>query len=278
MRILVTGHVTGPQATSDVAHALPLLRRRHSLDAVLVIGDNTSITGPAPMGGSGMTVQDRDILLRAGTDLILTGSHVWDPPDAAEAVSHPQVLRCANLADTSRPGQGTVVLDIAGEQLAVVQLGDPAAVDGASHPYDAWQTVRPRLATLVHFIADIWHACLLASVLDGQCAVLVNSLSHVATRDLQILPNGTAFVADIGYVGPPGGIGGSGGFDPAHFTAAYLGRDTSDLAPYRLTDGPTQMSAVLADIDTATSHIREFSWIRSLRAGLAQGRRAPRLR
>jgi 2',3'-cyclic-nucleotide 2'-phosphodiesterase len=261
---MITGDVTGPQATSDLARALPALRHHHRLDAALVIGDNTSITGPAPMGGSGMTVQDRDILLHAGADLILTGSHVWDPPDAAEAVSHPQVLRCANLIDTGRPGHGTAVLDINGEQLAVVQLGDPAAVNGASHPYENWHAVRPRVATLVHFVADIWHACLLASVLDGQCAVLVNSLSHVATRDLQILPNGTAFVADVGYVGPPGGVGGFGGFEPRHFVAAYLGHDTSGLAPYRLTQGPTQMSAVLADVDTETGHIREFSWIRSL--------------
>lgn len=86
----------------------------------------------------------------------------------------------------------------------------------------------------------------------------------MATRDLQILPGGTAFVADIGYVGPPGGTGGMGGFDPEHFIAAYLGRDSSSLAPYHLTEGPTQLSAVLADIDTATSEVREFRWILSL--------------
>jgi 2',3'-cyclic-nucleotide 2'-phosphodiesterase len=261
VRVLVTGDLTGPRAMREFIAALPGIRARHRLDAVVVIGDNTAITGPTPMGGSGMTVADRDALIDAGADLILTGAHVWDAGHGHAAVDHPRVLRCANLADSCLPGSGVATLAAGSEQLAVVQIGDPHAIAGTTQPFQCWLAIRPAVPTIVHFVADVFHATVFAHLVDGQCAAVINSMSHVACRDLRFLPNGTAFVADVGYVGPPGGVG---GFEPDHFVAAYLGRDVSSLEPYRLTDGPTEMSAVLADVDTARARVREMSWVRSL--------------
>lgn len=261
MRVLVTGDLTGPQALRDLAAALPGIRARHRLDAVMVIGDNTAITGPTPMGGSGMTPADRDALLAAGVDLILTGAHAWDAGHGHAAVGHPRVLRCANLSDSGLPGQGTATLTAGDERLAVVQLADPGAMPGITPPLERWLAIRPDVPVLVHFVAEVFPATVFAHLIDGQCAAVINSMSHVASRDLRFLPGGTAFVPDIGYVGPPGGIG---GFEPDHFMAAYLGREVSALEPYRLMTGPTQMSAVLADIDTAAGRTRELSWVLSL--------------
>jgi calcineurin-like phosphoesterase len=262
MRVLVTGHLTGEQATQDLAAALPAMRVAHQADAILVNADNTAITGPRPMGGSGTTPEHRDLLLRAGADLILTGTHLWDAGNGPSVVDHPQVLRSANYADSTLPGHGSTVLRRAGEQLTILQLSDPSAPDlPVTHPYRAWEQAATGPATLVHLIASAYHASVFAHAVDGRCAAVVNSLSHIASRDLCLLPGGTAFVPDVGYVGPPGGIG---GFDPQHFVADYLGQDHAELPPYRHTAGPTQMSAVLVEINTATGAVGEVSWVLAL--------------
>jgi calcineurin-like phosphoesterase len=38
--------------------------------------------------------------------------------------------------------------------------------------------------------------------LDGRYGAVVGTLTHVPTADAQILPNGTAYVSDVGMTGP----------------------------------------------------------------------------
>lgn len=266
MRLLITGHLTGQQALADLTSALPRLRREHRLDAVAVIADNPSITGPEPMGGSGMTVADRDLLLGAGTDLILTGSHVWDGGHGQEVVTHPRVLRSANLTGPDLPGQGRATLQADGRSLTVLQLTDPSApgTEATSLPA-AWRTHRgSKPPDLVHVIAPGHQVQVFAHAVDGQVAAVIGSLSHIAARDLERLPGGTILVPDIGYVGPPGGIG---GFEPSHFLTGYTGTPPGRLPPYRHTTGPTQFSGIILDLaghPRSACRARDMSWLLSL--------------
>jgi 2',3'-cyclic-nucleotide 2'-phosphodiesterase len=266
VRLLVTGHLTGPQALADVIAALPRLRSNHRLDAVAVIADNPSITGPAPMGGSGMTVADRNRLLDAGVELLLTGSHVWDGGHGQAAVAHPQVLRSANLTGPAVPGQGRATLRAGGTPLTVLQLTDPSARGAqASDLATGWRAHREDPPDLVHVVAPGYQVQVFAHAVDGQVAAVVGSLSHIASRDLVRLPRGTVLVPDVGYVGPPGGIG---GFEPSHFLTAYTGVPAADLPPYRHTAGPTQFSGVILELvgpPGSRSRVRGMSWLLNLR-------------
>jgi calcineurin-like phosphoesterase len=258
MRLLITGQLVGEQAMRDLVAALPDLRERHQVDLVVSIADNVAITGPSPRDGSGMTVGQRDTLL-GGVDLLLTGTHVWDGGHGRAAVDHPRVVRSANLVDDALlPGHGRVDLRVGDEQLTVLQLADPSAPACVVRPvYEAWQAALTRRVTVVHLLGTPYAALRFAHAVDGRCTAVIGSLTHVASRDLQILPRGTAFVADIGYVGPTGGIG---GFEPIHFIAEYLDGDATALPPYRLRSSPTQFSAVLLDV-TAAGTVREFGWL-----------------
>ncbi|OLT14318.1 hypothetical protein BJF78_02370 [Pseudonocardia sp. CNS-139] len=262
MRLLVTGELVGEQAMLDLVGALGDLRRAHRLDLVVTIADNVAITGPSPSDGSGMTLRQRDVLLAAGIDLILTGTHVWDGGHGRVVVDHPQVVRSANLVDDAlRPGRGRVDLTVDGDPLTVLQLADRSARGSVVRsPFEAWQGQLTRPATLVHLIGTPYAALRFAHAVDGRCAAVIGSLTHVASRELQVLPRGTAFVADIGYVGPAGGIG---GFEPTHFVAEYLDGDASALGPYRLRPGPTQFSGVLLETGAAGAVV-ELAWVLSL--------------
>jgi calcineurin-like phosphoesterase len=261
MRYLVTGHLTGRRALDDLCAAMPRLREVHALDAILVIADNPSITGPAPMGGSGMTVADRDALLDAGADLLLTGTHVWDAGHGHEVVREPRVLRSANYRDPALPGRGRVDLDIVGDRLAVLQLADGTASGEEVVPLpEAWRAHAAEPPGLVHVVGSTFSAQVFAHAVDGVVPVVIGSLSHIASRDIERLPGGTVLVPDIGYVGPIGGIG---GFAPAHFLTPYRD-DDAPLAPYAHESGPTQVSAIL--VDARPGEPAAASWVRGLPA------------
>ncbi len=267
MRVLVTGHVVGQRAVDELSAALPGLRRDHALDLVLVNGDNCAITGQSPFTGSGMTATQRERLLASGADLLLTGTHVWDGGHGPETARHGRVLRIHNLDNHETPGRGVVTIDVAGEQVTVVQLADasaPVRPGVSAPPYGAWQALQPLPGVqLVHLLGSPYAVSVFGHAVAGRCAAVVGSLSHVATRDLRLIAGGTALVEDVGYVGPSGGIG---GFDPEHFVATLSGRDAADLPPYRLMAGPTRISAVV--VETQGGSATGIEWLTSSREAL----------
>src|SRR5579884_2027606 len=42
--------------------------------------------------------------------------------------------------------------------------------------------------------------------LDGRVTAVVGTHTHVPTADARILPNGTAYISDVGMTGPRGGV------------------------------------------------------------------------
>src|ERR671913_1968931 len=88
MNLLMIGDVVGPPATAWLANRLPTLRREHAIDLVIVNAENCAVTEPTPWAGFGMTCALVDLLLEAGADVITSGNHGWDGPEA-EAVHPP---------------------------------------------------------------------------------------------------------------------------------------------------------------------------------------------
>ena len=83
--------------------------------------------------------------------------------------------------------------------------------------------------------------------LDGRISALVGTHTHVATADTRILPNGTAYVTDLGMVGPMYSVIGT---DSDTIISKFLHQ-----TPIRFTiaDGPIRFNSVLINIDTATN-------------------------
>ena len=84
--------------------------------------------------------------------------------------------------------------------------------------------------------------------LDGRVSVVVGTHTHVPTADAKILPQGTAFVTDLGMTGPVNSVIGSRVED-------VLGRFLTAM-PHRLSvadnKGPIQFNSVYVEIDDST--------------------------
>ena len=83
--------------------------------------------------------------------------------------------------------------------------------------------------------------------LDGRVSAVVGTHTHVATADESLLDNGTAYVSDLGMVGPVRSVIGS---EISDALARFLTQ-----TPRRLrvgASGPMKFNSVLIDIDENT--------------------------
>jgi calcineurin-like phosphoesterase len=79
--------------------------------------------------------------------------------------------------------------------------------------------------------------------LDGRVTAVVGTHTHVATADEHVLPQGTAYITDVGMTGPHGGVI---GMDKDGIIKKFL-----DALPARfeVASGDVQMNCVLIETD-----------------------------
>jgi metallophosphoesterase (TIGR00282 family) len=259
VNVLMIGDIVGPDAVDYLAERLPGLRRGRDVDLVIANAENCAVSGPLPWSGFGMTVGLVERLLAGGVDVITSGNHGWDGPEADAVHAHPRVLRPLNLPDDV-PGKGTVTLEVGAKAVTVVNLGSrTAAMPKALPLYQAFTEADPEGTVLVDLHGDsAWEKMEFATAVDGRVAAVLGTHTHEPTLNLHVLPGGTGFVADVGMTGPTGF---PGGFPLTHFAAEMKGEDKGALPPFELAAGPTTLGAVLLLIeDGKTSHIERVSW------------------
>ncbi len=85
--------------------------------------------------------------------------------------------------------------------------------------------------------------------LDGRVSAVVGTHTHMPTADARLLPTGTAFVGDIGMVGPYNSVGGVE-------VEAVITRFRTRLPPgyvgYKAASGPIIFNSVLVEADEET--------------------------
>ena len=122
MNVLMIGDIVGPGAVAYLAERLPRLRRDYDVHLVVDNAENCAISAPTPRKGFGMTVELVERLMDAGVDIITSGNHGWDGPEAKIVHRHPRVLRPYNLPEGAM-GKGIAALEVQGEPVSVLKPG-----------------------------------------------------------------------------------------------------------------------------------------------------------
>ncbi len=243
MNILFVGDLVGRPAVPYAIERIGQIRASHVVDLVIVNAENA--TFDAATNTYGTDQETADLLFGAGVDVITGGNHTWDHPDAAAILAHPRVLRPANVP-ADWPGHGAVTLDVAGEPVTVVNLTAPDAIAAATPLWPIWQSLdRPGTVIVDLHCAEPVHKRGVALALDGRAAAVLGTHTHEPSLLLDILPGGTAFVAEVGFTGPSGG---AGGMAPA-LAASEIRGDRDPATPFALAVGPHILAAVLVTTD-----------------------------
>ena len=205
MKLLFVGDVVGAPGRRALELLLPRLRERHEPDWVVVNGENAA-------GGIGISARIAHDMLELGVDAITLGNHAFRHRDIYELLdSDAPIIRPANYPKGD-PGRGHVVIERDGRSLAVVNLSGSVFLDVARSPFAEVDAVLSDLRgradhVLVDFHAEAtsekvamgWH-------LDGRVTACVGTHTHVPTADARVLPDGTAYITDVGMTGARGGV------------------------------------------------------------------------
>lgn len=203
MRIALFGDVMGRSGRHGLIERLPALRRSLKLDFVLVNAENAA-------GGFGVTRAICHDLFEAGADVLTTGNHAFDQRDELDLFDDEiRLLRPANFPP-SNPGRGSGLFEAkSGAGVLVVHAMGQRCMPSCDDPGAAIERElenvrlgREADAILVDFHAETTaEKYSLAHYLDGRVSVVVGTHTHVPTADHQILPQGTAYITDLGMCG-----------------------------------------------------------------------------
>ncbi len=205
MRILVLGDVVGEPGRRLVETFLPELRRELRVDFVIINGENAA-------HGHGITERiARQWLEELGVDVITTGNHAFDVKEIVPYFQkEPRLLRPANYPPGT-PGSGYVKLHTpSGQEVLVINLMGRVHMPPCDDPFRCADAILAKeRADLV--IVDLHaeatsEAQAMGYYLEGRAAAVLGSHTHVPTLDTKVLPGGTAYVTDIGMVGPYDGV------------------------------------------------------------------------
>jgi hypothetical protein len=244
LRILFVADVVGHPGREAVKALLPELKKELQPDLTIVNGENAA-------GGFGLTAKLVSELRGFGADVITTGNHVFAQKEfVGELPKLEGVLRPANYPPAA-PGQGWCVVDAAGHQVLVMNLIGRVFLDSLDDPFrtaDSILAAHPETRIVfcdMHAEATSEKSAM-GWYLDGRASAVVGTHTHIPTADARVLPGGTAYVTDVGMVGPRDGCI---GMDKDVVLQRFL---TGVPNRFVVASGPVTFNSVLVTINASS--------------------------
>jgi len=255
IRVLFIGDIVGSVGRKAVQEVLPKLKQQYKPTFIIANGENAA-------AGRGITAAIANMLFELGVHGITMGNHTWDNKDIFDFIDQePRMVRPANFP-AGTPGRGYTTLKANGTEMVIVNIQGRAFLPPLDCPFQKMNDLLAEIPKkqkniFVDFHAEAtsekiamgWH-------LDGKVSALVGTHTHVQTNDHRILPQGTAYVTDVGMVGPRDGVLGME-------RQAVLQKFITQL-PVRFVvdEGKWHFHAVVIDIDDQTGKAVKIETIR----------------
>jgi len=195
-------------------------------------------------------------------EVITGGNHSWDRKEILEfIVNEPRLIRPANYPNS--PGRGLYLgTSRGGVRYAVLNLQGRVFMTALACPFRTADQELVRIPPDVKVIFVDMHAEATSEkqamgwYLDGRVSVVVGTHTHVATADERVLPNGTAYITDVGMTGPHESVI---GMDRNSMVKRFL-----DAMPvkFEVALGDPRLNGVLVDVDEASGRARSIARVR----------------
>ena len=247
MKVLFIGDIVGEPGREAIKALLPGLVKKNGINCVIANAENSA-------GGSGITPPIAKELKSYNIDIITSGDHIWKRREIIEILDKEQtILRPLNYPKET-PGFGSVIVEVPGHavKIGVVNLVGRVFMEAVECPF---RTSREEIGRMRKITPNIFvdiHAeatsekIALGWYLDGLVTAVMGTHTHVQTADEKILPEGSAYITDVGMTGP---------FD------SVIGRRKEQIltrfitqmpARFQMADADIWLNAVVIDFDEKT--------------------------
>ncbi len=254
MRILAVGDIVGESGVRKLKELLPKIKKEENIDFVITNGENSA-------GGMGITEKNFKDILEAGTNVVTMGNHTWGKKDIFKFIDNSQLLRPANYPK-GVVGKGIGIYECKGKKIAVMNFIGRVDINILSeNPFIMAKEMVEEIRNKVDIIIIDFHAeataekIAMGRFLDGKITALFGTHTHVQTADEQILPQGTAYITDIGMTGPKNSVIGM------DVEASIKRFETTLPEKYKLAEGECILNGVIFDIDDLTSKVNNIKRI-----------------
>jgi len=253
IRIIMLGDIVGRPGRQAMAQLLPLIRQQWQPDLVVVNAENAA-------SGSGLTPKLYTSLCNAGADAITLGDHALRRLELVPVLEQASnIIRPANLsAHAKGKGWMRLSLDRNGRTrpqpsvFVISVLGRIYMNLPANDPFATVETVLAKLPEADPIVIVEIHAEATSEKIamgwrfDGRVAAVLGTHTHVATADARVLPNGTAYITDLGMCGPHASVLGR------QTDAVLEHMTTAKHIPFHVAEGDPRVNGVYVEISEQT--------------------------
>ncbi|MFB5191500.1 TIGR00282 family metallophosphoesterase [Alicyclobacillus fastidiosus] len=241
MKVLFIGDIVGQPGRQYVAEVLQELVPEHKPDLVIANGENAT-------RGRGLSSNSAEELYDAGVEIMTMGNHTWDQRQIFDFIDDDlRIVRPANYP-AGTPGRGFTVCRVGRREVLIINVMGRTFLSTLDCPFAAVEDILTDHPQIKHIIVDM-HAEVTSEKLGmgwefaGRVSAVLGTHTHVPTADARILPGGTAYISDVGMVGPRNGILGMK-------RESVIRRMRTQLpTKFEVADGPRQFCAVLMELD-----------------------------
>lgn len=202
MNILVIGDIVGKPGREILKSLLAWVQTKYNIDFTIANAENAA-------GGRGLTLEVKNELLGMGIDCLTMGNHVWDNKNIFTFIDdESRLIRPINYPGDC-PGQGLHIYKAGfNKNVAVINASGRVFLPAIDCPFRALDDALQQIYSSVDYILVDFHAeatsekVAFGYYLDGRVSAVVGTHTHIQTADERILPNGTAYITDLGMTGP----------------------------------------------------------------------------
>jgi len=204
LKVLFLGDVFGKPGRSVLGRELQTIVQENKADIVIANGENTA-------GGIGITPDICNYMLNIGIDVVTSGNHIYKKKEIyAYIESQPRLLKPANYPPGT-PGRGYSIISGGRRnknKVAVVNICGRVFIENLDCPFRCMDKILKAVREETPIIIVDFHAeatsekVAMGWYLDSRVSALIGTHTHVQTADERILPGGTAYITDVGMVGP----------------------------------------------------------------------------
>ncbi len=259
IKIVAFGDIIGRPARRALKFIIPKIRKEYSPDIIIGNGENLA-------HNEGTTEKTLNEILSNGIDFVTLGDHAFDRENEMKRIfdsnSYP-IIRPANYPPGTI-GAGWKIIEINKHKIGILNLlGRAYFRQIVDCPFRCADRAIKEIQKETNIIICDFHAeatsekKAMGFYLDGKVSILYGTHTHIPTSDEQILPKKTAYLSDIGMIGPKNSVIGSNSEKSIKHFITQMPFDYEVSS-----DNNIEVNGIYAELDAASGKTLLFERIR----------------